>query len=92
MKGLELACKVAGGMALEKMVMDKAWSLVEPKMDWRAPIDASVSEFALDAVGVEVEVVAAAVAYMTAGEATVTATKEGYRITGKGYRNGPAGP
>lgn len=72
--------------------MRAAFDLVAPAHDWRASIDAYVSDDALDAASLSLAEIADSVMFFTATEATLTRTGHGWRVRAVGYRNGPAGP
>lgn len=82
-----------------KARMEKAFELVKPSGDWKAPIDLCVSEEALKTLdpdtGKALADVCEAVDFFTATIATVrpTVTPNGisWRVMADGYRAGPAG-
>lgn len=79
---------VLAGATVEGELMRRAFDLVANPKDWKAPVDKVLYPAVLD---YEIAVIAFAVKYMTATEATVTELPDGkVRITAPGYRNGPA--
>jgi len=89
--GLDRACRALPGseaVSLEHAILGAAFALVAPADDWRGPIDAVLPE----ACDFAPDLVARAVAYVTATDARVTVTASGVRVQALGYRAGPAGP
>ena len=92
LKSLEVAVAALPkmqGMLLEKIILSKAFSLVENKADWKGPINAKV---ATDFCEVDADVICRAVEFFTATTAKVTKNDDGsMTVTAKGYRAGDAG-
>lgn len=81
--------------------MQKAFALVSPVDDWRAPINTSASKDMWDRLcalqGVTFEDVLESIRFMTATDPQVTTVvlpgkASAIVVTAKGYRAGPAGP
>jgi hypothetical protein len=84
----------------EKARHEAAWKLVCPTLrgaHWKDAVAAYVTiEQAVEAGGIEMYEIAAAVAFFTATEATIAPVDGiggtvGYLVTADGYRRGPAG-
>jgi len=75
---------------------EKAFKMVQPRGDWRGPIDTWLQERVLKQNALKLADVKEAILFYTATEANVVCipTKRGvaYHVTAKGYRAGPAGP
>jgi len=78
--------------ATRALVMKKAFDLVAPVNDWRAPIDACVPNSELHRLKLSADDIAEAVGFYTATSAKVSSVPGGWRFKATGYRNGPAGP
>ena len=75
------------GEAVAAELYRAAFSLVENKVDWKAPINTTISLWDLR---FQVEVIVDAVEFMTATKAVATFQGDRVLIQAPGYRSGPA--
>lgn len=81
------ALPIAQGRILEQTVMHQVFSLVQDKADWRNPVNARVYA---DCCNFSDDLIACAVRFMTATEATITREGSFIVVKAKGYFAGPA--
>ncbi len=67
-----------------------AFDFVADPKDWRAPIDALVSDY--EACSYSADVIVDAVRFFTSTHCTYTRVANGLRFEAIGYRGGPCGP